>query len=97
MTFSIVGRCVRTGQLGVAVSTKVPAVGMLCPFARPGVGAIATQSFVNPYLGADGLELLAQGYSAQETLDRLIADDPGRDVRQLGVVDAQGRSAAFSG
>lgn len=97
MTFSIVGRCVRTGQLGVAVSTKVPAVGMLCPFARPGVGAIATQSFVNPYLGADGLELLARGYSAQETLDRLVADDPGRDVRQLGIVDAQGRSAAFSG
>jgi uncharacterized Ntn-hydrolase superfamily protein len=97
MTFSIVGRCVRTGQFGVAVSTRVPAVGMLCPFARPGVGAIATQSFVNPYLGADGLELLARGHSAQETLDRLIAADPGRDVRQLGIVDAQGRSAAFSG
>ncbi len=81
MTFSIVGRCARTGRLGVAVSTKVPAVGMLCPFARPRVGAIATQSFVNPYLGPDGLDLLARGHSAQETLDRLVADDPGRDVR----------------
>lgn len=97
MTFSIVGRCPRTGRLGVAVSTKVPAVGMLCPFARPRVGAIATQSFVNPYLGPDGLDLLARGHSAQETLDRLVADDPGRDVRQLGIVDALGRSAAFSG
>ena len=97
MTFSIAGRCARTGRLGVAVSTAVPAVGMLCPFARPGVGAIATQAFVNPYLGADGLDLLAQGLSAQETLDRLVAGDPGREVRQLGIVDAQGRSAAFSG
>lgn len=97
MTFSIVGRCARTGQLGVAVSTKVPAVGMLCPFARPGAGAIATQSFVNPYLGADGLDLLARGLGAQETLDRLVADDPGREVRQLGIVDREGRSAAFSG
>ena len=97
MTFSIVGRCAETGRLGVAVSTAVPAVGMLCPFARPGVGAIATQAFVNPYLGPDGLDLLAQGLTAQETLDRLVAGDPGREVRQLGVVDAQGRSAAFSG
>ena len=97
MTFSIVGRCARTGRLGVAVSTAVPTVGMLCPFARPGVGAIATQAFVNPYLGPDGLDLLAQGLSAQEALDRLVADDPGREVRQLGIVDAQGRSAAFSG
>ncbi len=70
---------------------------MLCPFARPGVGAIATQPFVNPYLGLDGLDLLARGLSAQETLDRLVAGDPGREVRQLGVVDRAGRSAAFSG
>ncbi|MDP9371347.1 MAG: DUF1028 domain-containing protein, partial [Chloroflexota bacterium] len=97
MTFSIVGRCARTGRLGVAVSTKVPAVGMLCPFARPAVGAIATQAFVNPYLGLDGLDLLAQGLSARETLARLVAGDPGREVRQLGIVDREGRSAAFSG
>jgi uncharacterized Ntn-hydrolase superfamily protein len=63
-TFSIVARCPRTGMLGVAVCTAVPAVGALCPFAQPGVGAIATQSFVNPYLGIDGLRLLAAGLSA---------------------------------
>jgi uncharacterized Ntn-hydrolase superfamily protein len=96
-TFSIAARCARTGMLGVAVSTAVPGVGGICPFVKPGVGAIATQSWVNPYLGIDGLKLLAEGRTAQETLDALIAADPGKDVRQLGVVDAAGRSAAFSG
>ncbi len=96
-TFSIAARCPRTGMLGVAVSTAVPGVGGICPFVEEGVGAIATQSWVNPYLGIDGLKLLRQGLSAQEALDRLIADDPGRDVRQLGIVDAQGRSAAHTG
>lgn len=96
-TFSIAARCPRTGMLGVAVSTAVPGVGALCPFARANVGAIATQSFVNPYLGIDGLKLLAGGPPAREALDRLIADDPGRSVRQVGVVDASGRAAAYSG
>ena len=96
-TFSISGRCARTGLLGVAVSTAVPGVGGICPFVRPGIGAISTQSWVNPYLGIDGLKLLADGKSAQQTLDRLMADDPGRDVRQLGIVDAEGNSAAWSG
>ncbi len=96
-TFSITARCGRTGQLGVAVSTKVPAVGMLCPFVENNVGAVATQSFVNPYLGLWGLGYLRQGYSAEETLDLLAARDPGIQYRQLGIVDRQGRSAAFSG
>ena len=96
-TFSIAARCVRTGMMGVAVSTAVPGVGSLCPFPRAGVGAIATQSWVNPYLGIDGLALLAQGLSAQETLETLIAGDPGRNDRQVGVVDNQGRSAAWTG
>lgn len=96
-TFSITARCSRTGMLGVAVSTAVPGVGGICPFVKEDVGAIATQSWVNPYLGIDGLKLLEQGLSAPEALDRLIADDPGREVRQLGVVDAQGRSAAHTG
>jgi uncharacterized Ntn-hydrolase superfamily protein len=96
-TFSIAARCPRTGMLGVAVSTAVPAVGGICPFIRPGVGAIATQSWVNPYLGIDGLKLLESGLSAQETVDRLIAEDPGRDVRQLGIVDRDGNVAAHTG
>lgn len=96
-TFSIAARCPRTGMVGVAVCTAVPAVGSLCPFAKPRVGAVATQSFVNPYLGIDGLQLLGKGLSAQETLEQLIASDPGRDRRQLSVVDSQGNAAAFTG
>lgn len=96
-TFSITARCARTGQLGVAVSTKVPAVGMLCPFVQSGVGAIASQSFVNPYLGIRGLEYLQAGHSALETLNRLKEFDDGIEYRQLGIVDHQGNSAAFTG
>lgn len=96
-TFSVSARCARTGMLGVAVSTAVPAVGGICPFVQPGVGAIATQSWVNPYLGIDGLTLLEAGQSAQEALNKLIAEDPGRDDRQLGIVDAEGRAAAYTG
>jgi uncharacterized Ntn-hydrolase superfamily protein len=84
-------------MVGVAVCTAVPAVGALCPFAKPGVGAIATQSFVNPYLGIDGLKLLEQGRSAQETLEQLLAADPGREVRQLSIVDNEGCAVAFTG
>jgi len=84
-------------MLGVAVSTAVPGVGGICPFLKPGVGAISTQSWVNPYLGIDGLQLLEQGKTAQQTLDILMKDDPGRDVRQLGIVDANGTSAAWTG
>lgn len=96
-TFSISARCPRTGMLGVAVSTAVPAVGGICIFADAGVGAIATQSWVNPYLGVDGLELLRKGMSAPEALAKLIAEDPGQSVRQLGIVDNQGRTAAHTG
>jgi uncharacterized Ntn-hydrolase superfamily protein len=96
-TFSIAARCARTGRLGVAVSTAVPGVGAICPFVRPGVGAIATQSWVNPYLGIDGLALLAEGQGAEAALKTLIDADPGRAVRQLGIVDNQGGSAAWTG
>lgn len=96
-TFSIAARCPRTGMLGVGVSTAVPAIGGLCPFVAPRTGAIATQSWVNPYLGIDGLTLLKSGMSAKAVLDKLIADDPGREVRQVGVVDAEGGVAAFTG
>jgi uncharacterized Ntn-hydrolase superfamily protein len=96
-TFSISARCARTGMLGVAVSTAVPGVGGICPFVRSGTGAISTQSWVNPYLGIDGIRLLTEGSTAEQALDRLIAADPGRDVRQLGIVDGKGGSAAWSG
>jgi uncharacterized Ntn-hydrolase superfamily protein len=96
-TFSITARCARTGQFGIAVSTKVPAVGMLCPFAEAGVGAVATQSFVNPYLGIWGLDLLRAGASAEETLAILLRRDPDPERRQVAVVDSQGTAAAFSG
>jgi uncharacterized Ntn-hydrolase superfamily protein len=75
----------------------VPGVGGICPFVEANVGAVSTQSWVNPYLGIDGLALLRAGKSAGETLKQLIADDPGRDVRQLGIVDAEGGSASWSG
>ncbi|MBI3962069.1 MAG: DUF1028 domain-containing protein, partial [Deinococcus sp.] len=96
-TFSIAARCPRTGMLGVAVCTAVPGVGSLAPFVRPGVGAIATQSYVNPYLGIDGLHLLSQGLTAKQALERLLAADPLSDIRQLSIVDAKGRVAAHTG
>ena len=96
-TFSIVGRCERTGQLGVAVSTADVGAGRLVTWARAGVGAVATQSWPSLYLAIDALQLMADGSGAQEALDRVLADDPGRGVRQLGAVDAAGGSATFSG
>ncbi|MGH6929345.1 MAG: DUF1028 domain-containing protein, partial [Dongiaceae bacterium] len=96
-TFSIAARCERTGMLGVAVSTAVPGVGGICPFIAPNVGAVSTQSWVNPYLGIDGVALMAKGMGAKTALKKLIADDPGRDVRQVGLVDKTGQSASHTG
>jgi uncharacterized Ntn-hydrolase superfamily protein len=84
-------------MFGVAVSTAVPGVGALCPFAKAGVGAVATQSWVNPYLGIDALGLLEQGLGAEDALSRLLEADPGRADRQLGIVDRDGGSAVWSG
>src|SRR6266508_3390956 len=97
MTFSIAARCPRTGMLGVATSSKALAAGGLVPYCRAGAGAIASQSFVNPYLGIDGLVLLEQGLPAERALERLIAGDPGRELRQIAVVDKEGRPAAYTG
>jgi uncharacterized Ntn-hydrolase superfamily protein len=96
-TYSIAACDLEARQWGVAVQSKFLAVGSLCPFAEPEVGAIATQSFVNPRYGPDGLALLRQGLTADEVVERLTAADDGRDQRQLGVVDAQGRAATFTG
>jgi uncharacterized Ntn-hydrolase superfamily protein len=97
MTFSIVARCERTGALGVAVSTAVPAVGAMCPYVRAGVGAVSTQSWVNPYLAMNALDLIEQGESAQSALQQVLKDDPAADLRQLGLVDSQGRTATWTG
>jgi uncharacterized Ntn-hydrolase superfamily protein len=84
-------------MLGVATSSKALSAGGLVPYCRAGVGAIASQSFVNPYLGIDGLVLLEQGLPSERTLERLIGDDPGRELRQVGIVDREGRVAAYTG
>lgn len=96
-TFSIVARDPQTGRFGVAVTTKAFGVGMLCPFARAGVGAVATQARVNPALGPKGLRLLEHGLSAEEALQELLAGDPGKQYRQLGIIDKFGRAAAWTG
>ena len=96
-TFSIVGRCARTGQVGGAVASAGPGIGPTCLFARPGVGAVASQSWCNPYLAQDGLNLMAQGVGAEAVCEKLVGEDPGRAIRQVGYVDAEGGSAAFTG
>jgi uncharacterized Ntn-hydrolase superfamily protein len=97
MTFSIAAHDAETGALGVAVTTKFFGVGSLCPFVEAGVGAVATQAFVNPTFGPRGLRLLAEGRSPQEVVDTLLAGDDGREHRQLHIVDRHGRSAAWTG
>jgi len=81
----------------VAVASKFPAVGSVVPFAQANAGAVATQSFANTSFGPRGLELMAKGLSAQKALDRLLVDDPDRELRQVGLVDSEGGSATFSG
>ena len=97
MTFSIVGRDPQTGDLGIAVQSKFLAVGAVVPWAQAGVGAVATQSFANTSYGPKGLVLLAGGMSAQEALAALTASDDHPEQRQAGIVDAQGRSATYTG
>jgi uncharacterized Ntn-hydrolase superfamily protein len=97
MTFALAARCPRTGMLGAAVTTSSLAVGSRCVFARAGIGAILTQHRTDPRLGPLGLEYLAQGKSAQQTIDALVASTPHHGWRQLAVVDKQGRTAHFSG
>jgi uncharacterized Ntn-hydrolase superfamily protein len=95
MTYSLVARDGK--QWGVAVQSKFLAVGSVVSWAEPDAGAIATQAYANPRYGPDGLALLREGRSAEEALERLIALDEGRDERQVGIVDAAGRAAAWTG
>ena len=96
-TFSIVARDPQTGELGVAVQSHWFSVGPIVPWAEAGVGAIATQSFVDPSYGKNGLDLMRSGKSAPEALKELLAKDEGRDVRQVAMIDAQGRVEAWTG
>src|SRR5215813_7627354 len=96
-TFSIVARDPQTGELGVAVQSHWFAVGNKVPWAEAGVGAVATQSFVDESYGKLGLDLMRAGRSAPDALKGLLAADAGRDVRQVAMVDAQGRVAAYTG
>jgi uncharacterized Ntn-hydrolase superfamily protein len=97
VTYSIVGCDLEAGHWGVATQSKFLAVGSVVPWAEPHVGAIATQSYANPSYGPDGLRLLRDGLSAEDTVARLTEADEGRDQRQLGVVDAHGGAASFTG
>ncbi|MEK6238337.1 MAG: DUF1028 domain-containing protein [Planctomycetales bacterium] len=96
-TFSIVACDLERREWGVAVQSKILAVGSLVPFAQAGAGAVATQSFANTTFGPRGLKLLAAGSSAEDTVKQLIAADAGRRHRQLAVIDAQGNVAHFTG
>ncbi len=96
-TFSIVAHERRENSWGVAVASKFLAVGGLVPFARAGVGAVATQSLANLAYGEQGLEMMAGGLSAAETLKRLVEGDDLRESRQAGIVDAKGEAATFTG
>ena len=97
MTFSIVGYDPNTEELGVAVASKFLAAGAYVPYAKAGVGAVATQSFVNPHYGPDGLALMEQGKNVDEVIQLLIEKDESKDLRQVGVVDAKGNTAIFTG
>jgi uncharacterized Ntn-hydrolase superfamily protein len=96
-TYSIAACDLEAGQWGVATQSKFLGVGSVVPWTEPGVGAIATQAYANPRYGPDGLALLREGLNAQEVVERLTAADEGRDHRQVGVVDGQGRGASFTG
>lgn len=97
MTYSIVARDRASGELGVAVQTHQPSVGALCPFAEGGVGAVATQSIVEPAYGPRGLAAMAAGETPADALSRLLADDDARELRQVAFVDAAGRVAVHTG
>jgi len=96
-TYSIVACDLEAGQWGVATQSKYLAVGSVVPWAEPLVGAVATQAWVNPRYGPSGLALLRDGLAADQVVARLTEADPGRAHRQLGVVDAAGRAASYTG
>jgi len=97
MTFSIIGRCAKTGQLGIAISSSSIAVGARCPWLRPGVGAVATQNITLPALGAEVLDQLQRGLAPEQALAGALGGDRYSQYRQLTVIDHLGNTAHFSG
>lgn len=97
MTWSIVARDPETGHLGIAVASRFFAVGAIVPSMRGGIGAIATQAFISPLYGTDGLMLLADGQSPESIIATLTDRDDGCQQRQMHLIDGQGRNAAFTG
>lgn len=97
MTFSIVGRCAETGQLGIAISSSSIAVGARCPWVRGGIGAVSTQNITLPALGPEILDLLEQGASAREALDKALTTHGFNQYRQVTVIDHHGATAFFTG
>lgn len=97
MTFSISGRCERTGMFGIAVSSSSPSVAARCAHVRAGIGAVSTQNVTDPRLGPKGLDLMASGLSAEAALARIVAEAPNIEYRQLALVDAAGGTASYSG
>ncbi|WP_373356780.1 DUF1028 domain-containing protein [Pseudoroseicyclus sp. CXY001] len=97
MTFSIVGRCAETGQLGMAIASSSPAVAARCAFARAGVGAVATQNVTNPALGPAVLARLAKGMEAEAALAAVMGEEHFPEFRQVLAVDSSGRTAVHSG
>ena len=96
-TYSIVARDPETGEMGVAVQSHWFSVGSIVLWGEAGVGVVATQSFVNPAFGPDGLTLLKSGMTAEQVVDKLIAEDEGRDVRQLAILDVNGKVKSYTG
>jgi uncharacterized Ntn-hydrolase superfamily protein len=96
-TYSIVARDTETGEMGVAVQSHWFSVGSIVAWGEAGVGVVATQSFVNPAFGPDGIELLKTGLTAPEVVNKLIESDEGRDVRQLAIIDVNGNVKSYTG
>lgn len=97
MTFSIVGYDPIEKEWGIATQSKFLGVGAVVPWAKAGAGAVATQSYANTSYGPKALELMEQGKSAQETLEQLLAEDPDKEMRQVGLIDTNGNAATFTG
>ncbi|WP_298827105.1 DUF1028 domain-containing protein [uncultured Planococcus sp.] len=96
-TFSIVAADPETGEVGVAVQSKFLAVGSVVPWAKADVGAVATQSWANTAFGPEGLKLLEKGLTPEEVIDKLVAADPGRSLRQVAIINSDGEASAFTG